>query len=186
MMKYSGVTFLAPLDWVEGGCPPFRATVDRMLWHIHTHILLSRMLSLRLKVNLENGTKDRTPFGSSQIYTHSSARKNWIFVQCEWFTRPTCTATIFFLLFSFCITDTSMDTDLRNPWNVRPDFWSVTAVFWVFFVVVVVVSAFLSPRKLQRHVYDEDRPIYNVTLNSWCFFAYVLLFVYINPAITFP
>ena len=53
MMKYSGVTFLAPLDWVEGGCPPFRATVDRMLWHIHTHILLSRMLSLRLKVNLE-------------------------------------------------------------------------------------------------------------------------------------
>ena len=28
----------------------------------------------------------------------------------------------FFLLFSFCITDTSMDTDLRNPWNVRPDF----------------------------------------------------------------
>lgn len=68
------------------------------------------------------GTKDRTPFGSSQIYTHSSARKNWIFVQCEWFTRPTCTATISFLLFSFCITDTSMDTDLRNPWNVRPDF----------------------------------------------------------------
>ena len=53
MMKYSGVTFLAPLDWVEGGCPPFRATVDRMLWHIHIHILLSRMLSLRLKVNLE-------------------------------------------------------------------------------------------------------------------------------------
>ena len=53
MMKYSGVTFLAPLDWVEGGCPPFRATVDRMLWHIHINILLSRMLSLRLKVNLE-------------------------------------------------------------------------------------------------------------------------------------
>ena len=84
------------------------------------------------------GTKDRTPFGSSQIYTHSSARKIWIFVQCERFTRPTCTATISFLLFSFCITDTSMDTDLRNPWNVRPDFWSVTAVFWVFFLLLLL------------------------------------------------
>ena len=33
-------------------------------------------------------------------------------------------------------------------------------------VMLVTLTMAMSPRKLQRHVYDDDRPIYNVTLNS--------------------
>ena len=68
------------------------------------------------------GTKDRTPFGSSQIYTHSSARKIGFLCSVSGSHVLHVLLPSFFLLFSFCITDTSMDTDLRNPWNVRPDF----------------------------------------------------------------
>ena len=36
----------------------------------------------------------------------------------------------------------------------------------VTLAMLVTLTMAMSPRKLQRHVYDDDRPIYNVTLNS--------------------
>ena len=50
--------------------------------------------------------------------------------------------------------------------------------------MLVTMTMALSPRKLHRHVNEEDRPVYNVTTLN-VFFAYVLSFVYINRALYF-